>query len=402
MNIHNIFGKKTAEKRSLNYVTPYADSLAFGSVQQYDPMQLSAVYRCIELIANSIAILPIKLSKVSKKGEKTVLYKHAVLDALNDKKRINTRYTIIKKMVSDMLTKGNGYLYINRVNNRVIGLEYIDANDVVIQYNKFTNVVIYTVSNHKDILNVAPENMLHIFNNSYDGIRGISILSYANKATALSQYADSCSSKFFKNGMNINGIVTVQGNVTNEQQQQIKQNWQQVNTGENAGLAVLAGNMSYQSIQANNSDAQMLQTRVYNTEEIARFFGINPILLSDLSHTTNLTLEDIQNEFLVQCLQPYISIIESELNKKLIGENESIEINLDENYLLRTNKSAQASYYNTLLTNGTLSINEVRKELGYEPIENGDTHFLQFSSANESAINNNTEKEDKNAETVQG
>lgn len=399
MNIHNIFKKKT-EKRGLNYVTPFADALTFGSVNSYDPMMLSAVYRCVELISNSIAILPIKLNKISKKGEKTALYKHAVLDAFNDKKRINTRYTIIKKMVADMLTKGNGYLYINKVNGRVIGLEYIDANDVTIQYNKFTNVVIYTVSNHKNILNVAPDDMVHIYNNSYDGIRGISILSYANKATALSQYADSCSSKFFKNGMNINGIITVQGNLTAEQQNQIKQNWQQVNSGENAGLAVLNGNMSYQSIQANNSDSQMLETRVYNTEEIARFFGINPILLSDLSHTTNLNLEDIQNEFLVQCLQPYISIIEAELNKKLIGDNENVEINLDENYLLRTNKSAQASYYNTLLTNGTLSINEVRKELGYEPIDNGDTHYLQYSSANESAINNNTEKENKDAETV--
>jgi HK97 family phage portal protein len=145
--------------------------------------------------------------------------------------------------------------------------------------------------------------------------------------------------------------------------------------------------MSYQPIQLNATDSQMLESRQFNVQDIARFFGISPVLLGDLSHNSYSTIEAVQEQFLLQTLQPYITMIEEEFTKKLFKENESdLEINLDETVILRTNKTAQASYYSTLLDKGILSINEVRKELGYSEIEGGDAHTIAYTDINQNKI----------------
>ena len=154
--------------------------------------------------------------------------------------------------------------------------------------------------------------------------------------------------------------------------------------------------MSYQPIQLNATDSQMLESRQYNVQDIARFFGISPVLLGDLSHNSYSTIEAVQEQFLLQTLQPYITMIEEEFTKKLFKENESdLEINLDETVILRTNKTAQASYYSTLLDKGILSINEVRKELGYSEIEGGDAHTIAYTDINQNKIDDKGEKEEK-------
>lgn len=154
--------------------------------------------------------------------------------------------------------------------------------------------------------------------------------------------------------------------------------------------------MSYQPIQLNATDSQMLESRQYNVQDIARFFGINPVLLGDLTHSSYSTIEATQQQFLLHTLQPYITMIEEEFTKKLFSNSESnLEINLDETVVLRTDKTAQANYYSTLLDKGILSINEVRKELGYSEIEGGDAHTIAYTDINQNKIDDKGEKEEK-------
>jgi HK97 family phage portal protein len=97
-------------------------------------------------------------------------------------------------------------------------------------------------------------------------------------------------------------------------------------------------------------------------------------------------LEAAQNEFLTHTLQPYITMIESEFNRKLI-KDDRYTINLDETYLLKTDKTAQATYYSTLLSNGVLCVNEVRNDLGLSPIEGGDKHIIAYTKLDDNIIN---------------
>ncbi len=126
-------------------------------------------------------------------------------------------------------------------------------------------------------------------------------------------------------------------------------------------------------------------------QDIARFFGISPVLLGDLSKTSFSTLEAVQNDFLVHTLQPYVTMIENEFDRKLLKPSETnLSIALETNEILRTDKAAQSNYYSTLIHCGVLSINEVRKEIGYNGIgEDGDKHIVAYSDISQNTIENN-------------
>jgi len=153
--------------------------------------------------------------------------------------------------------------------------------------------------------------------------------------------------------------------------------------------------MDYKPIQLNAADSQMLESRQFNVEDIARFFGISPILLGDLSHASYNSIEALQQMFLLHTLQPYITLIEEEFTRKLFKPSESnLVVNFDETALLKTDKVALSTYYGNLLDKGVLCVNEVRKELGYSEIEGGDKHLIAYSKIEDNVINSKETKDD--------
>ena len=154
--------------------------------------------------------------------------------------------------------------------------------------------------------------------------------------------------------------------------------------------------MDYKPIQLSATDSQLLESRLFNVQDIARFFGVSPVLLGDLTHSNYNTIEATQNQFVLHTLMPYIVMIEEEFTRKLIKPSEEgLEVNLDETAILKADKSAMASYYSTLLQNGVLCVNEVRKELGFSPIEGGDKHTVAYTD-----ISQNTIGEKKNEDNL--
>ena len=158
-----------------------------------------------------------------------------------------------------------------------------------------------------------------------------------------------------------------------------------------SGISVLQGNMKYQQIQMSGRESQLLDSRQYSVQDIARFFGISPVLLGDLSKASFSTLEAVQNDFLVHTLQPYITMIENEFNRKLLKQSEAnLAVILETNEILRIDKAAQSSYYTSLINSGVLSINEVRKELGYNSIgDDGDKHLIAYTDIQQNTIEGN-------------
>ena len=215
--------------------------------------------------------------------------------------------------------------------------------------------------------------MLHFTLNSYDGINGVSLLSYAKRTLAITNASENSAKNFFDNGMNdVNGILKVLTPISQKQKEEIRQSWNQAYSGQ-GGLAVINGNMEYQQLTLSPEDAQLLSSRQFNIADIARFFNLNPLLLGGESGATYSSLEMLQNAFLIHTLQPYISMIECEMNRKLLGQDEQNA---------------------AMLSNGILSINEIRKEIGYGEVENGDKHIIPFTDISQNTINeeNNTQE----------
>ena len=385
------FWEKT-EKRNCSIPTysTFSDALTFSTLyNKYSAMNISAVYRATEIISDSIAMLPIRIVDENKNELNTHPLSLIFKDRTN---QLISKFTLMKLLVQSVILRGNGFALIERGKDATVtSIRYLESNDVNIFYNKRKQELYYTCN----LLNRRIEacNMIHLMKNSYDGINGISVLSYAARSLNIANNTENSASNFFNNGCNLSGVLTVEGQLSERQREQIKSSWNQAYSSGGNGLAVLQGNMSYQPIQLTSKDSQMLESRMFNVSDIARFFGISPVLLGDLSHSSYSTLEAVQQSFILHTLQPYITMIESEFNKKLLKPSESnLEINLDETYLLKTDKAATASYYNSLLSTGVLSINEVREELGYQSIgESGDKHLIAFSKIEDNQIENNKE-----------
>lgn len=382
----DLFGKKeTLEKRSYN---PFAvGGLLYGNYEfSENPLSLSAVYAATELISNSVAEIPIYIVNKGNRKEN-----HRLIDLFNN--NAISKFILIKQLVVDMLLYGNSYCYIRRDAKGVpVEIVYLPKGSVSIQYSTPNDKVFYLVTNVKNVPNkVFDENMLHFYKNSRNGINGIGLIHFANKVFKLSEYQNNSATDYFGSGCGISGILKFNEQVLDVDKEEIRRNWQQVHGNGGSGLAICDYNVSFEPVSQNPKDSQMIESRLFSVQEIARYFGINPVLLQDLSHSSYSTLEAAQLEFLKHCLLPYISIFETELSRKLCSGNDKFDF--DENYLLAPDKQSQANYLQTLVSNGIISINEARDILGLAPVDGGDELVIPFTKIEDNTINNTNNSE---------
>lgn len=347
---------------------------------------LSAVYAAVELISNSLAELPI-LVRVNGVVDGEHAYNHLFCHNLMSK------FTLIKQLVWDILIyAGNAFLYIKRDSRGVAKqLIYCKPGTVQIMYNEQTQDLYYICPNVKTG-RIEPKDMIHLYKNSQNGINGRSIISYAKNIFDLSKYADKTASNYYKSGCNIDGILKVSGNPSQEEIEKIRMTWRtRHGVDGNSSLCILKGNMDYETVGSSAQDAQLLEVRNFNVTEIARFFNISPVLLGDLTKSSYSTIEAAQLEFVQHTLYPYIVMFETEFNRKL-SHNTNVRIDFDESFLIRTDKAAQANYLNTLVGGGILSINEARAQLGLNPIDGGDKVMIPYTKIEDNTIGE-TEKD---------
>lgn len=370
------------EKRSNNEEAPvWGLALQYNGFNTYKTSQslaLSAVYRCVEVITNGVASLPVKLYKVDEKG-----YRHELKNELSYiiSKRPNQKmnaYTFYKLMVKDVLMAGNAYALIMRDGNKVVGLQYIPAG-LVSPIDKIDHIE-YMVTGIKGT--VRQEDMIHILNYSDNGVIGISVLTHARRVLGIADAGDTAAKNFFQSGGCTSGFLKFNGPSTGSQKEQILSAWNQATGGPNNGpngIAVLPSNVDYTQLSVDPADSQLLESRQFSVVEICRFFGLSPTKCFDLTHASYNNSEMAELAFLNDTLRPLLTKIEMELEIKLFNKEDNLDIKFDVNELLRTDKKSQAEYFQKLFNMGTMSPNDIRKELDLEPVEGGDIYCAQVN-----------------------
>lgn len=395
----NIFKKQQKEERNneITYVKPFSSgALFFNYYDNGAAMGLSTVFAAVDMISNSMAELPIVI-KTNKDEINNKISSHPIIK-LFDTAQIN-KFLLIKQVYVDMLLYGNGYIYIRRDQAlKPIELVYLNCKTISINYTEQTNKLVYLYTgNIKNIPSkIYKEDILHFYKNSYDGIHGLGVLNYASRSIMLSNYTEEAAKDYFGSGCSVKGILKFNEQVLDVNKDEIRQNWAQVHGGSNgSGLAVCDYNVDFIPISQDAAKSQMIESRLYNVTEIARFFGISPVLLQDLSHSSYSTIEAAQLEYVTHTLLPYISLFEAEVNRKL--GNNRIWIDLDETYLMTTDKQNLAGYLKTLKDAGIISINEARNKLGLNPVEGGDILMVNYTNIEDNTIaetNKNTDKKE--------
>ena len=413
MGIFNLFKKKEKPQLQERSYTPYGlNSLVYNTNSSYrndKAMLLSTVYRCVDVISDSVAQLPLEPYKVDEKGYKRKYVEHPTYYLLNKEPNSNmSRFTFMKTLITSVLLNGNGYALIERDNKgNATKLKLIPSELVTIsRVDPLKEKIMYNVVGINQL--IEPVNMIHILNFSYDGITGISTLQHARNTLGLASDSEAHAEGFFKGGANLAGIIKVQSSLTPKQKLDIKESWQATFspiTGTPNGVAVLEGNMDFQPITVNPADAQLLETRQFNVIDICRFFGVSPVKAFDLSKSSYSTVEATQLAFLTDTLNPLLEKIELEFERKLYkpSERSTIDVRFDTSVLLRADKASQASYYNTLFQIGVITPNEIRKALDLEPLDNGDKSFVQVNVMTlDNAVKDKIEDSSLNGNTNEG
>lgn len=371
---------KTPEERSLAVALGFNGTSNFVTTQS---MRLSAVYAATNMISNSVALLPMKV--VTTEGGRTKEIEHPLKRVLNLKpnKKYN-HFNFMKMLIESVILKGNGYAYIERDENlNVVALHYIDSDWVtpIIQADGSVKYIVHGMSQAIDSIN-----MIHLFQHIDETFRGISTVKYADMTLQGVHAAESHSSNFFKSGAGLMGVLKSSAPMTNEQKRQAAESWRlSITNSQGGGVAILPQGLDYQPISISPEDAQLLETRKYSLSEVARFFNISPIKLFDLTNVSYSSLEQTNLSYLQDTILPFTQLMEDEFNLKLFKPSEVGKITVDFDYsvLVQTDKNTEAEYYTKLLTNGVLTINDVRSKLGLEPSQEigSDKHWIQISYA---------------------
>ncbi len=378
-SIQNIFsGTQKKEQRSINY------NLPFGPAQTVSPqtaLTFSAVWAAMRLLSESISTLPVGVFRRENNGDNIEVVSDLSFLVKYQPNSYQNKITFYEKVIMDMLSDGNSYVQIVRNRNgRVLELLPLNYGDV--ETYTLDNKLYYT--DEKSGQTHDSENILHFkMITGPDGITGLSPIEQCRKAIGWGMDVQEYSSTFFKNGGKLSGILESDRALSEQAIDRLRNSFNK-NYGTLSGsnqTAVLEEGLKYKSISVTPDQAQFLASRQFSVEEVARIFGLPPHLLRDLSKSSFNNIEMQSQEFVSYSLMPYISKIELEMSLKLFRRNaigrEYIKFNV--NALLRGNVKDRADYYKTAITNGWMSINEVRQKEDLNKIDSGDENYLQMN-----------------------
>lgn len=351
-----------------------------------EPMSIAAVYRCVSVISEGVAALPLNLYQVDGEAlHKLTADAHPLVDVLNDcpDGRMN-RYTFMQAMVSSLLLNGNAYAWINR-QGATPRLVYLPAEKVTpcerVDENGISHLE-YAIHGFDRML--AADEIIHILNYTKDGLVGISTLEYARTTLAIGSSAERQAMTYFEGNGQPSGILTIQGRMSEDQRKANYKIWQERIADNPGGVIILEGQtQSYTPITIAPADAQLLESRMYSVIDICRFFGVSPVKCFDLSKSSYATVEATQLSFLTDTLQPILIKFEKEFKRKLFigSDHNKYEVKFDTEALLRTDKSAQASYFAQLVQLGILTPNEARLRMDLPPMKGGNQLYMQGAMA---------------------
>lgn len=339
------------------------------NVTEQGALGISTVYACVYRIASTIASLGLEIY-VRDGRDVNVANMHPayqVLDIPNDE---NTPYEFWETLVASALVYGCGFAIIERNNRgyaeRLIPVHYYDVDIKEVNGERIYSVRDYGV--------VMPDNMLEICN-----MHRMSPIRLHRENIGLAKAAQDFGSEYFGQKGQMTGVLASDQPLRKEQMDVIQNSWN--SSSMNAGTKLLPFGFKYQRITITPDEAQFIETRKFQAEEICRIYSVPPSLVQLPSQTTYNNVEQQNLQFARHTIAPWAKRIEQEIDRKLIQSFERPDIysKFNMNDLYRGDLAGRTNFYTQMLQSGVMSINEVRTKEQLNPVEGGDTHTVQVN-----------------------
>ncbi len=354
-------------------------SFFFGStsagkpVNEQTAMQMTAVYSCVRILSETLAGLPLHVYKYNDSGGKEKNLKHPLYKLLHDEPNPEmTSFAFRETLMSHLLLWGNAYAQIIRnARGEVISLYPLMPNKMTVDRDSSGRLFYLYQRGNEDVpslgrenqVYLSPSDVLHIPGLGFDGLVGYSPIAMAKNAVGLAIATEEYGAKFFANGASPGGVLEHPGTIKDPQK--IKESWNSAYQGSGNAhrVAVLEEGMKYQPIGISPEQAQFLETRKFQINEIARIFRVPPHMLADLEKSSFSNIEQQSLEFVKYTLDPWVVRWEQSMCRALLMESEKpnvfIKFNVDG--LLRGDYVSRMSGYATARQNGWMSANDIRE-----------------------------------------
>jgi len=348
----------------------FGHTVSGANINETTALTISTVYACTYKIASTVASLGLEVYEKSGR-EIQPANVHPAYDVIKYRpNEYQTAYEFWETIVSMAVLHGCGYALIERDNRgyvtNLIGLDYYDVD------RKFVNG--QPVFSVKNVGMVQAENMLEICN-----LQRKSPIRLHRENLGLAKAAEEFGAEYFGSGGQMTGILSSDQPLKKEQMDIIQGSWN--SAARQAGTKLLPFGFKYSRISISPDEAQFIETRKFQAEEICRIFSVPPTLVQLESQTTYNNVEQQNLQFARHTISPWAKRIEQEIDRKLIQSRERPQIysKFLLNDLYRGDMQSRASFYTQMLQNGVLNINEVREREDLNPTDGGDTHVVQVN-----------------------
>ena len=355
-----------------NYSFFFGGTTSGKPVNEHTAMQMTAVYSCVRILAEAVAGLPLHLYKYTDSGGKEKALSHPLYFLLHDEPNPEMSSFVFREtLMTHLLLWGNAYAQIIRNGKgEVIALYPLMPNRMSVDRDS-SGSLYYTYTRYSDeapttkgmTVTLRPSDVFHIPGLGFDGLVGYSPIAMAKNAIGMAIACEEYGAKFFANGAAPGGVLEHPGTIKDPQK--VRDSWNAAYQGSSNShrVAVLEEGMKYQPIGISPEQAQFLETRKFQINEIARIFRVPPHMVGDLEKSSFSNIEQQSLEFVKYTLDPWVIRWEQTISRALLRPDEKklyfAKFNVDG--LLRGDYVSRMNGYAIASQNGWMSANDIRE-----------------------------------------
>ena len=389
----SLFKARDKPRNALNgsgYSFLFGRSSAGQAVNERSAMQMSAVYACVRILAESIASLPLHFYQYNDAGGKEKALNHPLYVLLHDEPNPEmSAFSFRETLMTHLLLWGNAYAQVIRNGRGEVAALYplmpdrmtVDRDGcgrIFYEYLRADSDV--RTLGKRSVVRLTSEEVFHIPGLGFDGLVGYSPIAMAKQAIGMGLACDEYGAAFFQNGAQPGGVLEHPGVVKDPKR--VRDSWNAIYQGSRNAhrIAVLEEGMSYKPISISLEQAQFLETRKFQIDEIARIFRVPPHMVGDLDRSSFSNIEQQSLEFVKYTLAPWISRWEQAIHRSLLRPSEKLRYFARFNVegLLRGDYQSRMNGYAVARQNGWMSANDIREleSLDRIPAELGGDLYL--------------------------
>jgi HK97 family phage portal protein len=374
-----LFRSKPAQKRVVDIENYFLPMQAMGGkniiVTTKKSINLGVIFECIDVIKRTLTLVTPKVIEQRADGKYPAV-NHPLYSLINIQPyTLYTASDYYGQMIADYLLYGNAYAYIIRDRGQVVGLKRLEPENVEPYILDFDGMEErwYKVSNERIPTAVSQQDMVHLMDFNFDGIKGLSRIQLKRSTITDAGQIQAYSTDMYKDGVSVSGYLETDRVIGKDELDYLRRKFEQQATSKNGGIAALPQGFKYHALQYNLpfADAELVEAKKYSVEDIARIFGV-PLSLIQRSDMADNKADSEYNRFLATTIAPLTILLENEHNRKLfINDRSRYYMKFELKGLYRVDMLTRYQAHQIALSHGFMNKDEVRDVEGMNQIPQG-------------------------------